>query len=270
MPPFAHQHAGGWAFRVADLEIGGWQTRVIIDQHVNDQPGLLEIEVIEFNPGSLAHRAARAICADEIAAADRPLALRRRDLRADAVAVVLECGELPVVMKLRAGLFCQSLVQFGLNAGLVDHVGGGPAARTNLLCPFKAEQHITLGVEEIIAAGAAGGLHHGISHAGFLQDPHPFVIDMRGAGEWIDRRFLFRDDHRHAATREQDRQGHAGWPAAGDQDITIEPRPRHGLTPPRPSFLRYGPDRLPRSGRHRRVAGTGAGPSPRRPHPACR
>ena len=104
----------------------------------------------------------------------------------------------------------------------MDHVGSRPAAWPGAVCAFKPQQDFAAGIQEIIARGAATGLHDFVRNASLLQDAHAFVVDMGGTRKRIDACLFLSDDDLNPALRKQYRQRHTGWSAAGDKDIAIK------------------------------------------------
>ena len=217
-----HQHTGCGAIRIADLKIGGGQLRIVVHQHIDDQPGFLEIEVFKRDPGGFPHGRARAICRHQIAGADRPLSLRCVHLRGHAVAVVREGRQVPTAVKHRTGLPRQRSAQRRFHRGLVDHVGNRPAARPGLVSAGKAHQQRALGIEKVIVPSATAGCHHLVRNARFLQDAHAFMVDMRRTRQRKNVRLLLRHNHGDAAFGEQHRERDARRAAACNQDIAVE------------------------------------------------
>ena len=65
-----HVDASGRTRRIAELEVDGGQQVRGVDEGVDDQPGLVELQVIEWNFKRLANRARRAVAGNQVAGAD--------------------------------------------------------------------------------------------------------------------------------------------------------------------------------------------------------
>ena len=55
MAPFAHEHTGRGALGIADLKVRSWQSRIIIDENIDHQPGLFEVQIFKGNGRRLAN-----------------------------------------------------------------------------------------------------------------------------------------------------------------------------------------------------------------------
>ena len=220
VPPGPHQDAGGRARGVADLQVHLGEPGAGARNGVDDEPGLVELEIDEPAPDRLAHRARGAVAADDVARVHAERAVRPRDLDGHPAGLGAEPleGSAEEDAGMRRAL--QLGAQRALQAGLVEHVAGGPAGRGERpRHVLEADEDLAVGAPELVARGRPRVPLHLVRDPELLEDAHDLGVEVRGAGERIDLRRLVDGEDLDARVGEERGQRGAHGSQPDDQDL---------------------------------------------------
>jgi len=209
---------------VAEQPVLRSEAALAAQQQVDDQPVGLEPEVFDRNVHRAAHRAVRAI------AADQPVGLELGDLacgvaraHAHTASAGLELEHLDAAAQRSAVERAQAPFEHALEVGLVEHVRAGPAGQARDALAAEGEQRLTGGVAPLGRAGGVAQRAHFVRHAGRLEDAADLVVEVDRAGERIGPRPALQHRCPPAAPGEQDREHEPDGPRPDDRDFAALP-----------------------------------------------
>ncbi len=250
MPSRARQHAGRRPRGIADLEVDLGRAGARPDPHVHDQPGLVEAVVRKRPADRLPHGTRGAVASHQVAGANFRRPFRTVDARGHPVGVSSQRLETPAQAHLDQRLRRQDVAKRGLQAGLVEHVAGGPAAG-GLQVRREAHEQLTVGRAKFIGRDRDRMACDLVGDSELLEQPHDLVVEMHGARQRVDDGVAFDGDHRDAAPGKQGGHRRAHRSKTHYQDVAVEGVLCH-VRPPRRRDCRSRPDFRSRRGLGRR------------------
>jgi hypothetical protein len=187
-----------------------------IDFGIDDQPGLLEIQIVQPDAQRLAHRAARAVATDGVAGAHR-LAIGQGERH--FVRILRDIGHARTVARVDVRIAGDGVAQRRFQLGLVEEIIVGPAKPSGPAGGAQIADHPAVGADVEMALGFAHQRKQTVDQAGALEDAHHLVVDVNGAGQGVRRGFLFQNQNRQSRLA-QEVCGHGSdRPATDNGDV---------------------------------------------------
>ena len=264
MPVALHVHPGHRPARVAVLDrVVGEPPRPCrsrVRDDIHHEPGLVQAEVPHRRADGFPDQRTRAVAADDVARGQRSRCARRlvTDIDRRVLPPVADGERLVPEADLDVREARDALAQHRVELRLVEVPIARPVVRPGAVGAAANHEGLARRVDEVHPPGGCArdpldgsGEPRGLEHA------HDLTVEMHRAGQGMDIRIAFEDQHAKCVPAEEVRKQRADRPEADDGDVEV--RLSHPAA--KPSARRAPPSRLRAS--RIRVASARAAPSRR-------
>ena len=142
-------------------------------------------------------------------------------MRDDVVPMILGLHELAAEAHRGPRRFAQKRSENVLHRRLMEHVRLEPARRRAEPGILKAQQHLPIGVDEVVGGSQLGVRQNILHDAELLENPHDLVIEMGGPRHRIDLGGFLGDEDPDAIPGQQCGQRRPNRPKADDADLAL-------------------------------------------------
>ena len=218
--------------RITDLLVHGVEDPRFVEDHVDDEPVVVEATVVDIDVEEVADGRVGAVAPDDVRRRER---LGIRVVRGQPFARVTDHahvldGHVAVVLRDRLHPASASdverrertrtLLEDRLELGLAEHRRERPTGRRDANAT-EPEQRVTARVAPLVDLGRLGDRAHVVADATRLDDATDLVVEVHGSRQQVGVGPLLEDRHGPSPLREQDSQHQADGPGADDRDVGL-------------------------------------------------
>jgi hypothetical protein len=179
--------AGPLRLAVLDADLGQFRSALCGDHDVDDQPGLVEAQILQCDADPAAHHARRTVTGDHVRRANcMGAAVGCADLQRHALGILRQVGHRVPQRHLHLRQAGHMGAQYLFRGRLVEHQRGRERQRKRWLDGAEALDQLAVDAVELGRRERLGMLQDLRVDAQLLEHPHDFMVQCEGARLVVD------------------------------------------------------------------------------------